>query len=378
MKIFYIVNIRFPSERAHGIQIAQTCNAFAEQGHDVELIIPRRRFTPQIDPFEFYEIEKKFTISYVPCIDFIDRERENTVPFLIQSFTFLVCLVVRHGFRIRKGVVYGREEITLAPLVLCAKKVIWESHMGNDGFFARFVLNRVDKLVTITRGLADFYKEKGYTKEIHVAPDAVDVNKFAQITGSVKDIRNLLKLPQDKTIVTYSGSLGAYSWKGWDVLLDSLNHINNKDVMILLVGGSESEIVKLKTVYPDPRIIWIGQVKPQQVPVYLKASDILVLPNKAGDIISERFTSPMKLFEYMAAKKPIIASDLPSIREVLDNESAFFVESSNPEKLAGIIDTVTKETSKAVQISERAYKKVLNYSWNTRASGIIDFIQRHD
>jgi glycosyltransferase involved in cell wall biosynthesis len=379
MKIVYIANVRFPTERAHGVQIMNTCSALSLLGHDVELVVPRRNNTPKADPFEFYHLTSRFQVTYLSCFDFINVEGSNRLAFILQSFSFLRSVFKTYGksFKQKDVMVYGREEMILAPLSLSATNVYWESHMGNNNFFTKILVKRAKGIVCITKALARFYGQKGVSEiRLHVAPDAVDVGRFESIQNDASILRKELSLPLDAKIVTYSGSLGLYSWKGVDVFLESLSLISDKDVRFMIVGGSSEEIATLKGAYPDERIICIGQIKPHLVPAYLKASDALVIPNKPGNIISEAYTSPMKLFEYMAARKPIIASDLPSIREIVDGTQVFLCKAGDSADLALKIQESLKDKAEALRKADLAYGTVLGYSWKTRAEKIVEFMNK--
>ena len=106
----------------------------------------------------------------------------------------------------------------------------------------------------------------------------------------------------------------------------------------------------------------------------MKAADALVLPNKKEEKISELYTSPLKLFEYMASGRPIIASDLPSLREVLDENSAVFFESGDSSQLAESIKNILNNENLGRSISSRAFEKVKNHTWENRAKKILDFV----
>src|SRR5438105_408941 len=87
-KIYYLANVRLPTEKAHGIQIMKTCEALARLGIDLELIVPRRRNPIVQEPFSFYQVEKNFKITQLPCWDLVSSNRLGAVGFWIESWTF--------------------------------------------------------------------------------------------------------------------------------------------------------------------------------------------------------------------------------------------------------------------------------------------------
>ena len=123
------------------------------------------------------------------------------------------------------------------------------------------------------------------------------------------------------------------------------------------------------------RVEFIGWRKHSLIPLYLRAADLLVLPNKKDGDLSEFYTSPLKMFEYMAAGKPIIATDLPSLREVLNEQNAFFVVPGDSVALARGITMVLNNAMLADRISRQALQEVKNYTWDIRAQQILDFIK---
>ncbi len=376
MKIAYIANARIPTEKAHGIQIMNTCAALARAGAEIELLIPDRSNPIQDDPFSFYDIDKPFLIRKAACVDLLGSPLPKKLSFALQTFSFTASALFMLVGNLRGAVIYGRDEAVLAPLALFSKSVYWESHTGSTNLFARLLLKRAKGVVSISSGLADLYIGKGLDpKRSLVAHDAVDLRRFRDLSDDKKALRKELGLPFDASIVTYSGSIGLYSWKGVDVFLESLKHVSVPGARFLVVGGSQGDVSRLRIAYPDKRISFVGSVKPGDVPSYLKASDVLVLPNRSGNEVSERYTSPMKLFEYMASKTPIVASDLPSIREVLDSENSVLFSPNDPKALAGAVERVLKDPVLARQLSERSFSDVMGHTWDNRARKISDFIE---
>lgn len=143
-----------------------------------------------------------------------------------------------------------------------------------------------------------------------------------------------------------------------------------------MIGGKGKDIVEIKEKFQKENILILGHRPYKEIPLYLKASDVLVLPNKRGDRASEEYTSPMKMFEYMASGVPIVASNLPSIKEVLNKENAILVEPNNPESLAEGIKKILQNKNLADKISRWALRDVQNHTWQKRVEKIINFIKK--
>ena len=115
------------------------------------------------------------------------------------------------------------------------------------------------------------------------------------------------------------------------------------------------------------RVTFTGLVDPAQVPAICRRAMILALPNPAS-AISTHFTSPLKLFEYMAAGRAIVASDLPSIREVLrDDEHALLVEPGDADALAAAIRRCSPIARSPNDWHVRRTREAPEYTWARRA-----------
>ena len=149
-----------------------------------------------------------------------------------------------------------------------------------------------------------------------------------------------------------------------------------EDTIVVFVGGSSEDVIPFKKTYgTDPRIRIVGQRPHKEIPLYLKAADLLVLPNTGKEAVSRWYTSPVKLFEYMASGRPIVAADLPSIRDVLNETNAVLVPPDDPEALAKAIMDLCINVDHADRIARQARNDVEQHTWDQRAQTILGFIQ---
>src|SRR3989339_619583 len=122
-KLIYIANIRLPTEKAHGSQIMKTCESLARQGVQVELLVPRRHNTIVTDPFEYYGVERNFTITRLRCIDFLVWKFFKWFSFWLETFTFTVAVRL---FLIGKKA--PRHTRDLLPALVLPAPVFYEIH----------------------------------------------------------------------------------------------------------------------------------------------------------------------------------------------------------------------------------------------------------
>jgi glycosyltransferase involved in cell wall biosynthesis len=367
MKILYIDNARIPTEKAHGIQIMKMCEAFVSMGHEVDLIISWRFNHIKDDPFEYYSIKEIFPIKRIFSIDLA---RFGKWGFIIQSFSFAIAAFFYTLF-VKKDIVFGRDQLSLLFISLHSH-VVWESHTGNYNKIAQLILKRCTSLIVITEGLRKFYIQKGVeSKMIFTAPDGVDMKLF-DIVISKEESRRKLNLPMDKDVALYAGHL--YDWKGAHIFAEASRFLA-ENTLAVFVGGIEKDIKNFIKQFGDtPNILILGKKPYNSIPLYLKAADVLVMPNSDKGDISRLYTSPMKLFEYMASGRPIVASDLPSIREILNENNSVLVAPDSPQLLAKGIQCILTDNTLREKIQKNSYIESKRYTWSQRAKNIIQFI----
>lgn len=365
-KLWYVANIRFPTEKAHGIQIMKMCEAFMHTGGDVRLVVPARRNTITDDPFSYYGIKDLFPVTYLSIWDTVAWGR---LGFLFESLQFSL-QAARFITRGSMDVVYGRDELVIWLVSMITRRpIVWESHTGAWNFFAKHAARRAKAVVVITQGLKDFYVQRGVSQEkIIVAHDGVDVQVFAD--QEPKEIaRKRLGIPLDKKIALYIGRVDG--WKGANIFFDAARFFP-ADVIAVVIGGEKDQVEVLRKKYPE--IIFLGYRPYRELQHNQSAGDVLVLPNTGKDGISALFTSPLKLFSYMTSGRPIVVSDLQSVREILNDDFCFFVHPDDPYALAQGIARACDEKSDGAKKAMRAKEVVVQYDWNNRAKLIISFL----
>lgn len=372
MNIFYIANIRMPTEKAHGAAIMKACEAFVRTGNDVELVVPKRRTHIQDEVFSYYSIHDRFPLKKVFTLDLVQWGK---IGFFVQSLTFAFS-VLRYLSKQKEGVLYGRDEVILAVLVLFSgRNVVWESHDGAWNIFAWIVARRARGLIVVSEGAKRVYEGHGVARNnLAVVRNGVDLSRYEKAIAISRDeARRTHSLPLNKKIAIYNGHL--HTWKGAGTLAQAALLLP-KNFLIMFMGGTDGDIATFKEKYAhDERITIIGRKSDEERPLYLRAADVAVLPNTAENEISARYTSPLKLFGYMAAGVPVVASDIPSIRELLSDDTAYFATPDDPRSFAQLIKDAAEDSEAARAKARKARLQALQFDWRSRAEHIVQFLE---
>ncbi len=380
MKIIYIANTRLPTEMAHGLQIMKMCEAFVKKGIELELVVPMRFRISKLgrkDSFDYYRVKKIFKIKKIFCFDLTPLNRFlGPISFLIQALSFSFFASIYLLFR-KVDIIYSRDRFSL--FFINKKNVVFEAHKIPKNLS----LKGIEKIVSISKGIKQDLIKKGVDgNKIFIAPDAIDLDDF-DIKESKQDYRKKLNLPigpsrsrAGKRLVLYTGHL--YKWKGVETLALSSKFLDN-DTIIAIVGGIKWYLSNFKKFVKKnnlKNVLVLGHQDYSKIPYFLKAADCLILTGIKKSEVSKQYTSPLKMFEYMASRKPIIASDLPSIREILNEKNAILVRPDDPNDLARGIKKALQNQDLADKILQQAFLDVQEYTWEKRADKIMNYLNK--
>jgi glycosyltransferase involved in cell wall biosynthesis len=368
MRLHYIANARMPSEKAHGIQIAKMCEAFIGQGIEVVLVVPSRGKSGQ-SAKEFYSLTQDIPTVTLPALDWYDRGR---IGYALSTLSFIASSALYLLSNLKRGdsiYTVDLDHFSYALLPYFNTPLFCEMHGGKpDTSIHRRLFKKAKGIIptnTITR--EQIKKVFGVPEEkFIVEPNGVDFSKFSPLPKEAA--REKLNISQESKLVLYIGRF--FDWKGLGILPEAVKLLP-KNITLGLVGGSKEEFEKVA--HTDATALtFYGSRAYAEMPLWEAAADVLLVLGTKVDEQSWNYTSPMKVFEYMAMKRPIVASRTPALKNILAENECYFYEPDHELDLARAIQEALVAESSRVEL---AYEKVTQYSWDLRAKRIISFIK---
>jgi glycosyltransferase involved in cell wall biosynthesis len=240
----------------------------------------------------------------------------------------------------------------------------------------RFNLRTAHRVICVSkatrRRLENIWQTPG--KKIEVFPNGVDINLHRSYPETRMNIRASFGL-QDQRLIIFVG--GFYPWHDVIGLLKALQLVvsTHPDTHLLLVGEGQQRLAMekySKELGIQDKTIFTGWVPFTDVPHLISAADIAVAPYPKIDQ-GEFWFSPMKLFEYMACSKAIVASNLGQIADVIrDGENGLLVPAGNSDALAIALIKLIERPELGQRLGEQARSDaVVNYSWEQYISRLI-------
>lgn len=378
MKIVYIADSLIPSRTANSIHVMKMCHAYVSLGHQVTLVIPNRQHNLETgieDIFTFYGLPSRFEIAKIPfckrCFDLL------YFGIILPFFAFRKNPTVVHTRSL--GVAWGLTKLFKIPTIYELHNIPSKNKRQQALFKEVTSSKHLKALVVITTALAKRV-EPLLDSNIQsvIAPDGVD-ETWLHSTISRTEARLELNLAHEhRSIAIYTGHL--YKGRGIELIIELARH--TKEYLFLVIGGRDSDIATYtKQCENLPNLRFLGFKPPAQMFLYLRSADVLLMPyanhvETVAGIDTSAIASPMKMFEYMSAERPILASTLPVLQEILkDKVNALLLPYEQPELWLAALNELKQNPGFASSIAQQARIDAKKYSWKNRAARLLENVQ---
>jgi len=356
MKLVYLASSTLPSTGADAVHVMNMCKAFTSIGVDVTLIARKSKENKTIKQvFEYYGFpENLFNIILV------DRPEIRKIGGFIYGHN-----VAKAFNKLEKpDIIYARSMHALAKIDKKHTPFFFESHWLPTNklyFYWQKKWLKHPKLVSfilISNGLKKLYSDifHNHLDKLHILHDACNIPEAQKIPKENKRLQ-----------VGYVGSF--FKGNGYEIIPDLAKLM--PDIDFHIIGGKEPLLSELKHKYNNQNnLIFHGHIPHGKLIKLYYQLDIMLAPYQKS-LPHLQWVSPMKLFEYMSFSKPIIASDFPVIREVLNEDNSILVQAENIEQWIQAINKL-KDKQLREKIGKKAYQDFANnYTWKKRAEEII-------
>jgi glycosyltransferase involved in cell wall biosynthesis len=371
VKIAAISTSQVPSTTANSIQAMKVVHALAQLGHEVTLLVPGTKRVAWVELEGFYGLRTPFAVEWLP-----------STPRL-KHYDF--CLAaVRRAKSLKADLVYAWPPQAVLLALWQTLPVVFEVHGPPEGNLGPVVFRRIlkaggkRKFLVISRALVDILERSfDYSfapGEVCIAPNGVDLDLYADLTDP-EQARLELNLPPGFT-AGYTGHL--YPGRGIGLLMELAKRF--PQVNFLWVGGRTGDNAEWKGRLQDAgvsNVTLTGFVENRKMPLYQAASDVLLMPYEraiagSGGGNSASYASPMKMFEYLACGRAILSSDLPVIREVLNEANAVLLPPEELEAWAQALRSLLDDPVKRQALAQQASQDAAKYTWQSRARHALE------
>ncbi len=373
MKIYYLHHLPFPWGRAHDVHIIKTVYYLALSGIETILLAPIKK------GFNFKRLLTYYGLGPPPSslrlipMPTLRKEGVLRITFntLYDFVLYLWFLKTKKNLHRERAVLLLSERRLVRVARICAQRqpVVFEIHglsyfkTGEPDSREKDALDKISLGLVTTQALKKLM-EKIYVPSsplIHLplASDPVDTSSY---TG-----------PKNPPLIVYVGQL--YSTQGVEILIKALPYI--KKGRLVIIGGRKEQIEGLRKLTLEvgeaERVTFLGYRPHGETKRYLLSADLLVLPALAEG--KQPYVAHQKLYEYLSVGRPIIASDLPSIREEIADGEALLFTPGDPEALAEAANKVLLQPELARELALRAFLRAKRFDWPARTRKLIHILE---
>jgi glycosyltransferase involved in cell wall biosynthesis len=368
MNLVCIATSRIPSDTANSIQVMKVCHALACLGHSVHLLAPGSEPVEWPVLAEQYGLSVSFQITWLPSNPRLKR----------NDFAWFA---VRWAKQLGADLVYTWVGQSAVLALLAGMPVIYEVHdlptgkIGPLWFRAFLRLSGKKRLLPITQALQQRL-EQAYpalsTQRGIISPNGVDLEMYQGLpdASSARQALALPGLPAERLTVLCAGHL--YAGRGADLFLELAGR--HPQATFVWVGGRPEDVAAYQKAAQEKGIqntVFTGFISQRRLPAYQAAADVLLMPygrsiagSSGGN--SVEICSPMKMFDYLAAGRAILTSDLPVIHEVLNDDNAVFAPPEDLQGWSAALERLFADEALRTRLGRRAASDAERYSWLAR------------
>ncbi len=370
MRIFYLADSFLPSKRANAVNIVKMCEAFVQLGHEVELIIPTHSDGDQTQAiFDTYDVQFPFEIHFIPV---------PRLPGTLYLFALKASAYVLRKKSPQPTFYYGRSTTTLAligwfirPVGIDVHGTIWRKNIVRRLLFRSLATGKSTRVISFNTSPL-----KALFREFYGAVMNKGIRLIALANGAteIEDPPLFpLKGSATKLKAGYVGSF--FPGRGIDLLVEMARRL--PDVEFHLAGGTAADLMKQGLQSNLPNIFCYGHIAHRLTAGFRKGCDVLLAPYQENVRVSSgentiAYMSPIKIFEYMTSGKPIVCSDFPVLRGVLNSENALLVDAQDLTVWSNAIESLRDP-----ELRKRLGQKALldfrqRHTWGIRAEKLLE------
>jgi hypothetical protein len=358
---YYIAEISLPSRSAYAVHVLKMCDAFASSGYKVSLILlHKERTLSEASIKKYYNLKNDISV-----LSFLKKKKNY---YFFERILFAVKIVFFFKNKSKDNFILSRSIIAAIFNSFFQKKIILEIHHNLNGFtkiffkLYNFFFNKIFFYIFIHRNLLSFFNYS--RKKYLILEDGVDISDFKN-----------KNLPVIKNTCVYVG--GFTKGKGVENIIKIASLLKN--IKFHLYGDLENSYIRQEDIFKYKNIFFKGHLSYRKIPSVLSKYHVLLMPYskkvyvRSDNLETGRFMSPLKLFEYLAAKKIIIASDLEVYKHILNKNNSILIDSEDFKNWAKKINYVFNNINNFNLIKKESYNTAKKFTWLARAQKIIKY-----
>ena len=370
MKILYVASSAIPAHSASSVHVMKMGQALSKNGHAVAILAPEYNrpdtgFAKTINAFNYYGVNQSFTLCH----------GQESIKGRAGIFIFMIEVLLK-STKLRPDLIYSRCLFSAWVASFIGIPIIFERHdsfikgtKAEKIFMSLLKKKSLNKIVVISHAL-----KENLCLEYHIADTKIIV--AADGSDPIPNNNPKPKIEKSTTSVGYVGHL--YPGRGIEIILDLAEEF--PAIKFHIIGGLKNDIEHWQDKSQKiTNISWYGHLTHAQAAQHLLLFDIVLAPYQrkvtvsggAGD--TSRWMSPLKIFEYMAAAKPIICSNIAVLKEVLeDKKNCLLCEPDNLSSWSSALKTLIENPAFANKIANQAYIDFIKeYTWDARVKKIL-------